>query len=101
MNQPKPGSVRVTHAASSVEIGAALVREGCILARALPHPDGLLVLADLTPMKVTRNPAGVFVAVPASLGDFDGIDLGDDDAWLAARGRLVVRRSRWRMRGHE
>jgi hypothetical protein len=88
LNQPDRGSVRVTDAASGEEIGAALVREGCILERALPHPDGLLVLADLTPMKVTSNPKGVFVAVPASLRDFDGIDLGDDAAWQDARQRL-------------
>lgn len=88
LNEPYGGSARITDPASGRTIGSVLVREGCLLQKARPHPDGLLVLADLDALKITRNLKGTWSATLAGPRDFDGLPVEGDVEWRAARNRL-------------
>ena len=92
LDRPYRGSVEITDAESGEQLGAALVREGCFLGRALPHADGLMVTAGTTWMKVRRNTKGIWAAVPATTRDLAESDLGPTQ--LRTRSSSARRRSK-------
>jgi hypothetical protein len=89
LNQPYRGSVAIIDVATGKALHAVVVRQGSFLTLAAAHPDGLLVMAGTTPMKVvpslkTYKGDLLFTSMPADLDDLELAEVSPDPRWRSA-----------------